>query len=116
MPQNPGQANAEALANSSQFLRAHANHGDGTVVGTAVVLTQCFSSRGLRQGLRQQHDRRELLRQRVNRGKPTGGCPLLGGQQCRFGFVRPMSGLLPVAEAAVGIASGREWAIGGLCP
>ena len=78
MPQNLGRANAEALANSIQFLRAHANHGDGTVVGTAVVLTQCFSSHGLRQGLRQQHDRRELLRQRVNRGKRSGGMSASG--------------------------------------
>ena len=37
-----GQANADAdaLANSRQFLRIRANRGDGTVVGTKLVLAQ----------------------------------------------------------------------------
>jgi hypothetical protein len=35
-----GQANADALTNSRQFLRIRANPGDGTVVGTRVVLAQ----------------------------------------------------------------------------
>jgi hypothetical protein len=37
-----GQANADALSNSRQFLRIRANTGDGTVVGTKVVLAQVF--------------------------------------------------------------------------
>src|SRR4029450_7434747 len=38
------------------FLRIRANNGDGTGEGTNGFLTQCFSSRRLRQRLRQQHD------------------------------------------------------------
>jgi len=37
-----GQANADALTNSRQFLRIRANPGSGTVVGTSVVLAQVF--------------------------------------------------------------------------
>jgi hypothetical protein len=37
-----GQANADALTYSRQFLRIRANPGDGTVVGTSVVLAQVF--------------------------------------------------------------------------
>jgi hypothetical protein len=37
-----GQANADASMNSIQFLRIRANPGDGTVVGTSVVLAQMF--------------------------------------------------------------------------
>jgi hypothetical protein len=36
------QANADALTNSRQFLWIRAKLGDGTVVGTSVVLTQVF--------------------------------------------------------------------------
>jgi hypothetical protein len=43
MPQKNGQANADALTNLRQFfLRIRANPGDGTVVGTSVVLAQVF--------------------------------------------------------------------------
>jgi len=37
-----GQANADGLTNSRQFLRIRANPGSGTVVGTSVVLAQVF--------------------------------------------------------------------------
>jgi len=36
-----GQANADALTSSRQFLRFRANPGDGTVVGTSVVRARC---------------------------------------------------------------------------
>jgi len=42
MPQKNAQANADALTNSRQFLWIRANLGDGTVVGTNVVLAQVF--------------------------------------------------------------------------
>src|SRR5260370_30492128 len=54
-----GRPNAEALTSLCQFLAAHANVGDGTVVRTKVVLAQCFSCRGLRQRLSLQHGWRE---------------------------------------------------------
>jgi hypothetical protein len=37
-----GQANADALRTRASFLRIRANPGDGTVVGTSVVLAQVF--------------------------------------------------------------------------
>jgi hypothetical protein len=37
-----GQANADALTSSRQFFADRANPGDGTVVGTRVVLAQVF--------------------------------------------------------------------------
>jgi len=38
------------------FCGTHANPGDGTLREPGRFLAQCFSSRGLRQRLRQQHD------------------------------------------------------------
>jgi hypothetical protein len=37
-----GQANADALRTRANFLRIRANLGNGTVVGTKVVLAQMF--------------------------------------------------------------------------
>ncbi len=56
MPQRMAKRTRRRLRTRANFLRIRANLGDGTAVGTGVVLTQCFSSHRLRQRLRQQHD------------------------------------------------------------